>query len=184
MNGLDLPLIAHAGLERAVLGREAHDFGNPLRLRRALDAGVRVVVAHCASMGEDRDLDKGPNGPYVESFALFARVFEKYRNAYGDISAMTQVNRAGPALVRTIESSEWHARLLNGSDYPLPGVMPVFSVDYLVSLKLLPESAAQVLREIRAHNPLLFDFVLKRTLRSNGKAFASGVFETRGFFVR
>ena len=41
-----LPLIAHAGLERAVLGREAHDFGNPLRLRRALDAGVRVVIAH------------------------------------------------------------------------------------------------------------------------------------------
>jgi len=167
-----------------VLGREAHDFGNPLRLRRALEAGVRVVVAHCASMGEDRDLDKGPNGPYVESFALFARVFEKYSNAYGDISAMTQVNRAGPALVRTIESSAWHARLLNGSDYPLPGVMPVFSVDYLVSLKLLPESAAQLLRDIRAHNPLLFDFVLKRTLRSNGKAFAAGVFETRGFFVR
>ena len=53
-----------------------------------------------------------------------------------------------------------------------------------MSLKLLPESAAQVLRDIRAHNPLLFDFVLKRTLRSNGKAFAAGVFETRGFFVR
>ena len=181
---LDLPLIAHAGLERAVLGREAHDFGNPLRLRRALDAGVRVVVAHCASIGEDRDLDQGPNGPYVESFSLFARVFEKYKNAYGDISAMTQVNRAGPALVRAIESAEWHARLLNGSDYPLPGVMPVFSVDYLVSLRLLPESAAPVLREIRTHNPLLFDFVLKRTLRSNGKSFATGVFETRAFFVR
>jgi mannonate dehydratase len=184
MKDFDLPLIAHAGLERAVLGREAHDFGNPLRLRRALEAGVRVVVAHCASMGEDRDLDKGPNGPYVESFSLFARVFEKYQNAYGDISAMTQVNRAGPALVRTLENSAWHARLLNGSDYPLPGVMPVFSVDYLVSLKLLPESAAQVLRDIRAHNPLLFDFVLKRTLRSNAKAFAAGVFETRAFFMR
>ena len=24
-------------------------------------------------------------------------------------------------------SAEWHARLLNGSDYPLPGVMPIFS---------------------------------------------------------
>jgi mannonate dehydratase len=120
----------------------------------------------------------------VVSFLLFARVFEKYKNAYGDISAMTQVNRAGPALVRAIESAEWHARLLNGSDYPLPGVMPVFSVDYLVSLRLLPESAAPVLREIRTHNPLLFDFVLKRTLRSNGKSFATGVFETRAFFVR
>ena len=83
-----------------------------------------------------------------------------------------------------IERAHWHARLLNGSDYPLPGVMPVFSVDYLVSLKLLEPSAAPVLREIRAHNPMLFDFVLKRVLRSNGKALAAGVFETRGFFMR
>jgi mannonate dehydratase len=112
-------------------------------------------------------------------------VFEKYeKNCYGDISAMTQRNRAGPSLVRVIETAEWHSRLLNGSDYPLPGLMPVFSVDYLVSLKLLPESAAPVLKEIRLHNPLLFDFVAKRTLRSNGKAFSARVFETRGFFVR
>ena len=180
----NIPLITHAGLERAVLGREAHDFGNPLRLRRALDAGVRVVIAHCASMGEDRDLDRGPNGPYVASFSLFARIFEKHRNAYGDLSAMTQVNRAGPALARVIEREDWHPRLLNGSDYPLPGVMPIFSVDYLVSLKLLAAAAAPVLREIRSHNPLLFDFAMKRALRSNGKALSAAVFETRGFFVR
>ena len=184
LNKLNLPLIAHAGLERAVLGREAHDFSNPLRLRRALEAGVRVVVAHCASMGEDRDLDRGANGPYVESFSLFVRVFEKYRNAYGDISAMTQVNRAGPALARVVENDAWHARLLNGSDYPLPGVMPIFSVDYLVSLKMIEARAADVLREIRLHNPLLFDFVLKRILRSNGKALATSVFQTRQFFMR
>lgn len=179
-----LPLIAHAGLERAVLGREAHDFGNPLRLRRALDAGVRVVVAHCASLGEDRDLDRGENGPYVESFSLFSRIFEKFPSCYGDISAMTQVNRAGPALARVIENDAWHARLLNGSDYPLPGVMPIFSVDYLVSLKMVPASAAEVLKEIRTHNPLLFDFVLKRSLRSKGKALAASVFQTREFFMR
>ena len=184
LRNADLPLVAHAGLERAVLGREAHDFGNPLRLRRALDTGVRVVIAHCASMGEDRDLDRGENGPYVESFSLFTRVFEKYPRCYGDISAMTQVNRAGPALARVVENEAWHARLLNGSDYPLPGVMPIFSVDYLVSLKMLEPRAADVLRGIRLHNPLLFDFVLKRALRSNGKALARGVFETRKFFVR
>jgi len=180
-----IPLIVHAGEERAVTGSEKHDYGNPLRLRRPLDAGVRVVVAHCASMGEDRDLDKGEQGPYVDSFSLFVRVFEKYeKNCYGDISAMTQRNRAGPSLARVVETAEWHSRLLNGSDYPLPGLMPVFSVDYLVSLKLLPENAAPVLKEIRLHNPLLFDFVAKRTLRSNGKAFSARVFETRGFFVR
>jgi uncharacterized protein len=184
LHRLELPLIAHAGLERAVLGREEHDFGNPLRLRRALDAGVRVVVAHCASMGEDRDLDRGANGPYVDSFALFVRIFEKYPNAYGDISAMTQVNRAGPALARIVENQAWHARLLNGSDYPLPGVMPIFSVDYLVSLNMVEPAAADVLREIRLHNPLLFDFVLKRNLRSNGRSLSTSVFETRKFFMR
>ena len=66
----------------------------------------------------------------------------------------------------------------------LPGVMPIFSVDYLVSLGLLEERAAPVLRDIRAHNPLLFDFVLKRALRSRGKSFSRGVFETRQFFER
>jgi uncharacterized protein len=182
-----IPLIAHAGLERAVLGREMHDYGNPLRLRRALDAGVRVVVAHCASMGQDRDLDKGENGPYVDSFVLFERLFEDKRFerlVFGDLSAMTQVNRAGPALAKVLERKHWHARLLNGSDYPLPGVMPIFSVDYLVQLKLLAEAAAAPLKEMRLHNPLLFDFVLKRTLRSKGSALAAGVFETRGFFMR
>jgi mannonate dehydratase len=127
----------------------------------------------------------------VESFSLFERLMQEARyekNLFADISAMTQLNRAGPALAKVIERSEWHPRLLNGSDYPLPGVMPIFSVDYLVSLRLVQENAAPILREIRLHNPLLFDFVLKRHLRvagtraTPGKAFAPSVFETRSFF--
>jgi len=168
-----------------VIGTDQQEFGNPLRLRRALDAGVRVVVAHCASMGQDRDIDKGENGPFVDSFVLFSRLFdtEKYKNnLFGDISAMPQINRAAPALARVLEREDWHPRLLNGSDYPLPGLMPIFSVEYLASLKLVEESALPLLKYIREYNPLLFDFVLKRHLRSNGKAFAANVFETRRFF--
>ena len=181
----DLPLITHAGAELAVLGRDGDDYGNPLRLRHALDTGVRVVIAHCASLGEDRDLDRASNGPYVPSFALFERLMNEPRyekHLYADISAMTQLNRAGPVLARVLEEERWHARLLHGSDYPLPGVMPIYSVDYLVSLKLVEPAAAPVLREIRLHNPLLFDFVLKRHLASNGKRFAPRVFRTRRFF--
>jgi mannonate dehydratase len=183
----DLPLISHAGEERAVLGRYAQELGNPLRLRRALDAGVRVVVAHCASIGADRDLDRGPSGPEVESFSLFARMMDeaRYRDRlFGDISAVTQTNRAGRVLARILEREDWHARLLNGSDYPLPGLMPVYSVDYLVSLGLLDAAAAPVLSEIRSYNPLLFDFVLKRSLRAGRHAFDARVFHTRDFFVR
>jgi uncharacterized protein len=181
----DIPLITHAGLERALLGRDMHDYGNPLRLRRALEAGVRVVVAHCASMGQDRDLDQGPHGPMVDSFSLFARLMEDKRfekTLYGDISAMTQVNRAGSALAQVVERTDWHARLLNGSDYPLPGVMPIFSVNYLIDIGLINKESGPVLTEIRQHNPLLFDFVLKRRLRSRGKALSRQVFETRPFF--
>jgi len=186
---LNLPLITHAGLERAVTGADLQEYGNPLRLRRALEAGVRVVVAHCASMGQDRDIDqggaKGNGGPLADSFSLFARLMDdaRYeRTLFGDLSAMTQVNRAGPALARVVEREDWHRRLLNGSDYPLPGVMPIFSVDYLVSLGLVRPAAAGILKQIRLHNPILFDFVLKRHLRSGGRALAKSVFETRGFF--
>jgi len=181
---LKLPIISHAGKERAVESDYTQDYGNPLRLRRALDAGVRVVVAHCASMGEDRDIDKGQNGPYVESFSLFARLMQDKRyekNLFGDIAALPQINRAG-FLPEVIERTEWHPRLLNGSDYPLPGVMPLFSTRKLVDMGLLAESVAEVLQEIRPHNPLLFDFVLKRHLRSGNKALSAGIFETRRFF--
>jgi len=41
-----------------------------------------------------------------------------------------------------------------------------------------------VLAAIREHNALLFDFVLKRHLKSGGKRFSAGVFETRPFFDR
>ena len=47
---------------------------------------------------------------------------------FGDISAMTQLNRIGPALDTVLERDDWHDRLINGSDYPLPGVFPLFSV--------------------------------------------------------
>lgn len=183
---LGIALITHAGQERAVHGADQPDFGNPLRLRRALDHGVTVVVAHCASMGRDRDLDRGPNGPWTDSFALFERLMDEPRYArllYGDISAMTQINRAGPPLRAVIERTEWHARLLNGSDYPLPGIMPLFSVDYLVEQGYLEARAAPIIKAIRRHNPLLFDFVVKRHLTSNGKRLDQAVFHTRDFFL-
>jgi hypothetical protein len=37
--------------------------------------------------------------------------------------------------------------------------------------------------EIRAHNPLLFDFVLKRLLRAGDRRLAPSVFHTRDFFL-
>ena len=179
----NLPIISHAGRELAVAGGN-QDFGNPLRLRRALDHGVRVVLAHCASDGDDRDLDRGANGSYVRSFDLFARLMDEPRYAtllHADISALTQLNRAW-ALKTVLQRPDWHPRLLNGSDYPLPGVMPLFSATHMADLGLLDRAAVPWLQQIRAHNPLLFDFALKRLLRHGQSAFPASIFETRRFF--
>lgn len=182
---LQLPLISHAGREMAVQGG-SQEWGNPLRLRRALDHGVRVVVAHCASDGDDQDLDAGEHGPRVRSFDLFARMMGEARyqgRLFGDISALTQLNRAW-ALKHVLEHRDWHARLLNGSDYPLPGIMPLFSPSRLAAEGLLDEQAVAPLNEIRQHNPLLFDFVLKRSLHVGQQKLPPAIFETRTFFER
>jgi hypothetical protein len=180
-----LPLISHAGDEHASKGAGLQDLGNPLRLRRALDQGVTVVVAHCATQGTGIDLDQGPHARGVENYQLFARMMAKPQythNLYGDISALTQINRMRylkPLLART----DWHARLLNGSDYPLPGVMPLFSVKRIAASGLIPEDAVVPLNILRQHNALLFDFVLKRTLAWQGEHFPAQVFETKRVFM-
>lgn len=176
-----IPLLTHGGRERAVRGAGIDAFGNPLRLRRALDHGVRVIIAHCASFGAGVDLDVGPHGPVVPNVDLFARLMDEPRYEpilMGDISALMQSNRTAAALGKVLERTEWHARLLNGSDYPLPGVPALFDLDDLAEHGFLPAPAVPVLERIQDHNPLMFDFVLKRTVGKNGARFAPRVFET------
>ena len=176
-----LPLLTHGGEERAVRGAAAHGFGNPLRLRRALDHGVRVIVAHCASLGVGVDLDAGPDGPAVPNLDLFARLMGDPRYEpllMGDVSALTLANRFPVALRTVLERTEWHGRLLNGSDYPLPGAPALFDLDRMAEHGFLAADAVPVLEAIQDHNPLMFDFVLKRTVSRQGARFAPRVFET------
>ena len=78
-----------------------------------------------------------------------------------------------------LETEAWHGRLVNGSDYPLPGVVPLISLRKLRARGFLPEAAEPVLNEVRRHNAILFDFMLKRLLRSGGKRFSPAIFESR-----
>lgn len=178
-----VPLIVHCGEEKAVKGSDTQAFGNPLRLRRALDAGVKVVIAHCATLGSDLDDD----GKVRPSFDLFLKAMAEPRARkllHGDISAVTQRNRKPEVIRRLLERQDLHARLLHGSDYPLPGVLPLTSPSSLARADLLPKAAVADLDALRQHNPLLFDFTLKRLLAWQGHSFPAGVFETRRIFDR
>jgi mannonate dehydratase len=182
---LKMPLITHAGDEQAVVGFGEH-LGNPLRLRRPLGAGVRVIVAHCASLGHGEELEPGKAGGKPGNFELFVRMMDdpQYRSLlFGDISAVVQNNRMA-VLDTLLARRDWQPRLLNGSDYPLPGVVPLIDLNRLVSRGLLAAEMVEPLRALRHHNVLLFDFVLKRSLSSKGQRFANEVFETARFFPR
>ena len=179
-----LPLIVHCGEEAAAPGARRDDLGNPLHARVPLALGVRVVMAHCASLGHAMDLDR-PSTPRIAAFDLFARLMDESAHEpllFGDISALFQVNRTLAVQRRVIDRSDWHPRLLHGSDHPLPGLMPLYRTGRLVEAGLLDAAAAPVLDEIRSFNPLLFDFVLKRQLRSGRQRLSATVFETRRHF--
>ncbi len=182
---LNVPLLSHAGGEKAVHGASRPEFGNPLRLRRPLEHGVRVIIAHCASLGSYPDLDAGAKGRRRGAFELFTRLMDDraYESRlHADISAVTQRNRAAIALRTLIVRDDWHPRLLNGTDYPLPGVMPLFSMHQLAGLGLLEPADVPLLNQLRLHNPLLFDFAVKRRLRWQGKTLGNEIFESRRLF--
>jgi uncharacterized protein len=82
-----------------------------------------------------------------------------------------------------LRRSDWHSRLLHGSDYPLPGVMPLYSPNKIVEADMLDAAYVPTLRVLREHNPLLFDFVLKRALKLGTNTFSANVFQTRRWFV-
>ncbi|HEU4458502.1 MAG TPA: amidohydrolase family protein [Methylibium sp.] len=184
---LGLPLIVHCGEEKAVPGAHREAFGNPLLMRVPLEQGVRVVVAHAASLGSALDTDR-PGAPKVAAFDLFARLMDEpaWRDRLlADVSAVAQINRPARVLRTLVRRDDWHARLLHGSDHPLPGVKLLVSPARLAAADLLDDADVQPLERLRERSPLLFDLALKRRLRdSRGARFAPNVFETRRHFER
>ncbi len=187
---LDVPLVTHAGEEKAVEAEEAQRLGNPLLLRRPLAAGVKVVVAHCASLGQNADIEApvkpGEAPPQVDNFELFLRLMTDPRyegRLFGELSALPQVNRLGRPLAEMLRREELHHRIVNGSDYPLPAINVLMQTSALEDEGYITEDERAALNEIDRHNPLLFDFVLKRTLKlvENGR---ESRFPPEAFMIR
>jgi predicted TIM-barrel fold metal-dependent hydrolase len=106
---LGLPLLCHTGTEESFT-RADNSLADPARLRLALENGVIVIAAHCASNGRN-------DGEH--NLQRLLPLFGQFPNLYADISALTLANRLGH-LQRVLRHVELHDRLLYGSDMPLP----------------------------------------------------------------
>ena len=80
-----------------------------------------------------------------------------------------QYNRVPDALKALLGDASLWPRLVNGSDYPLPAINALFRMSGLADLGVITPEQGGLLAEIYDFNPLLFDFVLKRTLRHPDK---------------
>jgi len=106
---------------------------------------------------------------------------------------MTQFTRSGGPLRETLRDAELHGRLLNGSDYPLPGIDPLIRTGLLVEQGYLSAEERVGLNALFDYSPLAFDFAVKRCLRAPtpagahdpaGRQLPASVFETLRAFPR
>ncbi|MBP7652519.1 hypothetical protein KA977_03795 [Candidatus Dependentiae bacterium] len=183
MKKYNMILISHTGKEEAVDSEENQKLGNPLLLKLALDSGVKVIAAHCASSGSSIDFED-PEKKSIDNFSLFLRMMDKpeYKGLlFGDISAVTQYNHMDKCLNILLNRTDIHHRLINGSDYPLPGINFLIQTSKLCRNNFITKEEKKILDEIYKINPLMFDFILKRTIKSADKKnkFSDAVFINR-----
>ena len=120
----NIPLLCHTGAELAVPTSDfsANRYNDPRKLGRALDAGVKVIAAHCAApyFGAVLPADKG----YFDELTEMLRISEQRGwKLYADISAFCTPTRI-PYLERinaeVREGTISPQRFLYGSDFPIP----------------------------------------------------------------
>lgn len=164
-------LLSHTGNEHSLndSGAGIHKFGNPLRLRRALNLGVHVIAAHVCSLGMYKDIEsKIKPPPNALSMDLLLRLLEdpKYDGLmFADISGITSWTRIS-LTGRIFENTHLHKKLIYASDYPVVAMNFVVWISLLTYVHdLIPRWTAPLLREIHYYNPCLGDFVKKRIMR-------------------
>ncbi len=166
MTKYNMVLISHTGHEKAVEGEEYQRLGNPLRLKKPLSKGVKVIMAHMASLGKCEDLDRP--GSIVPCFDLYWRMMNnpKWKGLlFGELSATTIYTRFGNPLKKLLENPNLHKRFVHGSDYPLPAINILYQTSQYQKMGYITKEERLLLNEIYRYNPILFDFVTKRTLK-------------------
>jgi predicted TIM-barrel fold metal-dependent hydrolase len=153
---LGMVLMFHTGYEHSCTV-VSQKFTNPALLGRALDSGATVIAAHCGTCAFFDPEDYYPQ---------FVRMMKRYGNLYGDTAVLASVIR-WRSLARLSREPDWlKARILHGSDYPLPPSR----LPYLFRTGLFPADRK---------NSLNMDLAIKQTF-DFGPGYASRVLDLLG----
>lgn len=148
-----IALLVHAGYEHTIPSID-QKLGDPNKLRRPLEEGVTVIVAHCGSSGRLH--------PH-ETFPLTMALLRDFPNGYADTSALTNFWRSqyleallDPQLMERrygLRLEDPFAKLIHGSDYPIP----------ITPWSLKRHLSKEDLRSLKDEkNPLQKDLEIKR----------------------
>jgi len=150
-----LPLLAHTGGEQTlpVVRRE---FADPRWLTRPLEIGVTVIAAHCAGKSGMTDPDY---------FPALRELMQKFPRCYADTSALNIPIRS--RYLRHCRQADVAARLVHGSDYPVPMYGLWAWLRGLLSWRAFRLCA-------REPNPLERDYLLKRAMGFPQETFTRG----------
>ncbi|EFA80876.1 amidohydrolase 2 [Heterostelium album PN500] len=183
----DIILFVHVGNEHSLIEPPDSNsaLGNPLLLKRALDIGVKIVGVHCGGEGKSVDFDD-PKQTITPNLHLFLRLMheKKYEdNLIGDLSGVIAYNRVD-SLVPMLDHHYLHHRFIYSSDYPIPAVNLAVITTLLANRGLITPDERNLVNEIYKFNPILFDIVLKRIIRSpiTGNRFNLSIFKENKFF--
>lgn len=137
---LDVVLMFHTGYEHfcTIVSQQYTD---PRKLARPLDTGRPVIAAHCGTCAFFDAEDYFPR---------FVEMMQRYDNLFGDTSVMASLIRATSLRRLSQQDDSLRARILHGSDYPLPPSR----LPYLLRTGLFPPERK---------NPLDLDLRIKRS---------------------
>jgi predicted TIM-barrel fold metal-dependent hydrolase len=131
-----VPLLCHCGPEYAVPvpppSRRHQRLGDPRLLVRALEKGVTVIVAHCATRFFPTDRDD-----YLDELQA---MMDRFPRLFADVSAFSTLCRIG-TVDRVLDTLP-PDRLILGSDFPIP----VSDMPPLVVRKLTHEEHLEILQ--------------------------------------
>ncbi len=156
-------ILTHSGNSEGIkAGDHLNQLAAPRRMERAVKNGVTVVLLHMGRTGKNEVT--GVN--YSEESDNFIYEFlPGNNNLYGEISAVPYSNTHHLLKKIIYSKQEFINRFVNSSDYPAVTPYIINPLDNLMREGWIEKHEKNSLDLIFRYNPLLFDFVMKRTIR-------------------